>query len=59
MLSGLVEVKEADEFGFDGSPYIYTYGEPRIGNYYLSQEVDKHFSGRYFRVTHASDIVPH
>ena len=38
---------------------IYTYGEPRIGNRVISDMVDDFFPGKYYRVTHNRDLVPH
>ena len=52
-------MKEADGIGFAGSALLYTYGEPRIGNWYISQIVNQYYKGRYWRVTHSHDIVPH
>jgi len=37
---------------------MYTYGSPRVGNYYLAQAADPLFGGVY-RVVHYQDIVPH
>ena len=56
--SGLISGTEADEVSFAGPSPVYTFGEPRIGNWYLSQEVEKVLTN-YFRITHKRDIVPH
>ena len=36
VLVGLTQIQEPNGSEFAGSPLLYTYGEPRIGNYFLS-----------------------
>jgi len=40
------------------SPYLITYGSPRVGNYYFAMSVNT-IIPVMFRVTHYNDIVPH
>jgi len=39
-------------------PTLYTYGQPRVGDYTFSQELAEHVTASY-RVTHWRDVVPH
>lgn len=41
------------------SPMIYTYGSLRVGNQIYKDAVDGKFQGKYFRLTHHRDIIPH
>jgi len=40
------------------SPYLITYGSPRVGNYYFAAAVNN-IIPVMFRITHSNDIVPH
>lgn len=39
--------------------YLYTFGQPRVGNYYLSQAIHEAAKGNTYRVVNFNDAVPH
>jgi len=40
-------------------PLVYTFGQPRVGNYFLARHVNALLPNALFRVVNAADIVPH
>ena len=55
VMSGWIENKNTNR----PSPIIYTYGQPRIGNMNFQSKVNELFEGKYFRITHHKDLIPH
>lgn len=42
---------------FSSLPYVYTFGQPRIGNPVLSNKITEALNGRGYRVINSSDII--
>ena len=38
---------------------VYNYGQPRLGNVNYASCVNQYLAGKYWRITHNKDIVPH